>query len=77
MNEIDSVISETIQRAKDALEIMRMIEPFFHGDEEKMRAWYAGSNNLLGGLSPIKMVMMGKTDKLKKFIQNQLEENKK
>lgn len=42
-----------------------------------MRTWYVTANPLLGGLSPMNMVMMGKTDELKKFIENCLKENER
>jgi len=74
ISEIDKAI---IQVLKDGEVIAGMIAPFFNGNEEKMANWYFTNNPLLGGLSPAEMVALGKTEKLKKLIQNVLEENER
>lgn len=40
----------------------------FFNDEAKTFAWFVTPNPLLGGTTPIKMILEGREKKLKKFI---------
>lgn len=56
-------------------EIRRLVLNFFEGNEEKTGAWFTSANPLLGGISPDKMISMGREDRLMRFVQTQLAEN--
>lgn len=63
-----------IQTILDNIEINTLVNSFFK-DPQKTLTWMNSENPLLGGLSPIEMILIGRTEKLKKFIKNQLEGN--
>lgn len=48
---------------------------FFEGDKEKTDIWFESPNPLLGYHSPNLMIRIGREDKVKKFIDNALDEN--
>jgi hypothetical protein len=47
----------------------------FEGNLTKTIVWFATANPMLGSLSPINMIRIGKRDKLEKWIKTQIEEN--
>lgn len=49
----------------------------FFGDRRKANSWLHYENHLLGGMSPKQMIEMGKINKLFKFVENTLNENRK
>lgn len=55
----------------------RMVKEFFKNDNEKVYLWFHSANPLLGGLVPMCMIVLGRYKRLLKFIETQLEENKK
>lgn len=42
-------------------------------DEKKTSQWMNTENPLLGGQEPVEMIFKGRTEKLLKFIKNQLD----
>ena len=48
---------------------------FFKNDVSKVASWLASENPMLGGITPIDMIVQGRTAKLAKFVRHQLEEN--
>ena len=48
----------------------------FFKDKIKATLWMTCKNPALGDISPIEMLLIGRVDKLMKFISTQLEENK-
>jgi hypothetical protein len=64
---------------KDALaqaEIVKLLMGFFYYDRKKPRLWLNTPNPLLGGIKPIDMINCGQSEKLLKFVQAMLKENK-
>ncbi len=53
------------------------IRDYFEGDTQKTWTWFATPNPSLGGVSPMDMIKRGRVDKLKKFIDNALDENRR
>lgn len=51
------------------------IKEYFQGDTRKTWLWFNSRNHSLGGVSPMDMLRNGRGDKLKKFIDNALDEN--
>jgi len=47
----------------------------FFGNKNKAALWFNTPNPLLGGVSPVDTISLGKVDKLLKFIRNCLAEN--
>lgn len=47
----------------------------FFKNEIKTFLWFDTENPNLGGCRPIDMILKGREEKLKKFINNQLDEN--
>lgn len=56
-------------------ECVDFIADYFKGDYEKMLIWFDADNIALGGVSPMWMIKVGRTEKLIKFIENIKEEN--
>lgn len=54
----------------------RLVVEFFEGNEEKAELWFKTQNPLLGGISPEKMIVLGRRDRLLRFVRDQLAENK-
>lgn len=48
---------------------------FFKGDQTKTELWFKTSNPLLGNVSPIDMVRLGRFAKLVHFVETSLAEN--
>lgn len=59
---------------QDMSNVSRLVNTFFK-DEKKTTQWLNTKNPLLGEQEPIEMIFKGRTDKLLKFIQNQIEGN--
>jgi hypothetical protein len=62
---------------KDLIKVKELVVEFFNGDDKKVDAWFATENALLGGWSPQEMIYLGRQEKLLKFIQTSLDENKR
>lgn len=58
----------------DAIESILLVATEFQ-DPEKIAAWFNAPNPFLGA-TPIRLLMEGRSAKLKKWILNQLDENK-
>ena len=57
-------------------EILMYLDGFFNGDYEKMKLWVTSKNLHLGGISPLNLILAGRTDKVLLFVKSQIEENK-
>ncbi len=57
---------------QDVSNITALVNTYFK-DEAKTTQWLNTSNPLIGNVEPIQMIFQGRTEKLKKFIINQLE----
>lgn len=49
----------------------------YFSDKDKARLWFVTPNPLLGNISPYTMILLGRGEKLVKFIENQLYQNRK
>ena len=54
---------------------LKVVDSFFN-NESKSIDWMYTRNPLLGDVSPVSMIKVGRFDKLMQFIYTQLEENK-
>ena len=52
------------------------LREFFENDYNKLWAWFHASNSNLGNSSPRTLIILGREEKLIKFIENALSENK-
>lgn len=59
---------------QDMANISALVNKFFK-DEKKTTQWLNTKNPLLGDVEPIEMIFAGRTEKLRDFITNQLNEN--
>ena len=55
---------------------MHNLRKFFRYDYEKLRKWMGARNPLLGGMTPIDMIITGKESRLAGIINDTLDENK-
>lgn len=55
---------------------IRLVNEYFDGDMNKVAKWYNTDNPLLGDVSPLSMILWEKEEKLLKFIETTLDENK-
>lgn len=60
---------------KTELEVL--VLKFFGGDAKKTALWFCTKNPLLGGISPYKMILFGRYDKLLKWAKQQISENQR
>jgi len=56
-------------------EAFELVKGYFKGDIRKTFLWFNTINPLLGGIKPIEMIMLGRCDKLLKFISSSIEDN--
>jgi hypothetical protein len=54
-----------------------LVLKFFKGDRRKASLWFSTANPLLGGISPAKMIQVGRYDKLLRWVKTQLAENER
>lgn len=59
---------------KEISDLQIKVREFFKCNEKAYK-WFVAKNILLGGVSPLDMIRMGRIEKLKKWINNALEEN--
>lgn len=52
----------------------RLVE-FFNNDREKIYKWFCTKNPGLGDITPLDLVLLGRYERLEKFIHNRLEGN--
>jgi Protein of unknown function (DUF2384) len=50
--------------------IVALLQKHFGGDANKLSEWLHTKNPLLGNVQPIRMVLMGKTERLLKIMRN-------
>ena len=62
------------EKLQDLTIAIDLVENFFK-DEQKAMLWFQTSNPLLGDMSPMEMIHLGRFKKLLNFIQNSLGEN--
>lgn len=48
---------------------------FFEGDADKAFLWFTLPNPMLGSVRPLDMLLLGRGEKLERFVRRQLEEN--
>lgn len=53
------------------------ISDYFKGDHKKIYLWWKTKNPAFGMVSPLDMVKMGRIRKVKQFIDNAIDENKR
>ncbi len=53
-------------------ESWELVLDYFHGDEAKTLTWFRVENPMLGGVSAIYMIGVGRVRKLRKFILTSL-----
>jgi hypothetical protein len=56
-------------------EIGKILSKFFGGDQEKCDAWMVTDNPMLGGLSPARMLMLGRGAKLLSWMRQAYSDN--
>lgn len=57
------------------IDLIAPVANFFNGDAEKTKSWFKTENPMLGGISPNEMIARGRIEKLKEFIDTQLQSN--
>lgn len=67
---------DQIIEIKSFIQCIELLSEFFKGSE-KMVVWMQTKNPLLGDYTPFEIIAAGRSEKLLKFIQAQLEENKR
>jgi hypothetical protein len=56
----------------ELISVVTIVSNQFIQDKDKTRLWFSMPNPLLGGVSPIQMILLGKHKKLIKFIQRSI-----
>ena len=68
-------LAKGYQEDNSALRSVQLVLEFFKGDEQKTWLWFRAENPLLGNISPNRMIELGRSKYLLKFIENAKEEN--
>lgn len=66
----------SIQDQLAVLKIAHLIGNFFRDEPHKVSIWMKTVNPLLGDITPIDMINNGRVQKLLKFVETQIAENK-
>jgi hypothetical protein len=66
---------ELMERMREWATALNLVANFFN-DEHKTMLWFQLPNPLLGNMTPREMIRVGRFNKLLKFIQTALDENK-
>jgi hypothetical protein len=66
---------ELLERMREWATALNLVANFFN-DEQKTMLWFQLPNPLLGNMPPREMIRVGRFNKLFKFIQTALSENK-
>jgi hypothetical protein len=53
------------------------IKAYFNGDDKKAWLWWKTRNPAFGMFSPLDMLKLGRVNKVKQFIDNAIDENKR
>lgn len=62
---------------RDYKVVFKKIKAFFKGNEAKATSWMLQENPWLGGMSPVDMIIIGRGDKLLKWIVSAVDENER
>jgi hypothetical protein len=57
--------------------VLNDVRSFFNDDKDKFELWMKTDNPMLGDVSPVFMIKLGKKRKLMNFIKDSLSENYK
>lgn len=60
---------------ENAVESIALVYRFFNSDPRKTSDWFTTKNLNFGGSSPLSMILMGRTKRLREFIENALNQN--
>lgn len=64
------LLSHLAKRDENAKLCWTIVSDFFAEQNGKDLIWFWTNNPLLGNISPIEMLMLGRSDKLLKFLEN-------
>lgn len=59
----------------EMVKIVKLVHDYFNGNSQKTLTWFITENPLLGGISPMDMILNGRHEKLELFVKNLLDEN--
>lgn len=65
------------ERFREWANLMNLVAEFFEGDVRKTVLWFTLSNPMLGNVSPRDMIRFGRYNRLRKFIETALSENRR
>lgn len=57
------------QNLQDFIEIIKILDEYFNGDESRIFAWLYTQNKLFAHLKPMYIIEIGKSDKLLSFVK--------
>ena len=58
-------------------EVVDLLRIFFDRDPKKIHAWLNSKNPMLGDISPMQMIHLGREKKLLEFVRSALAENER
>ena len=67
--------AHTACQMNDCSEAFDLVNKFFRGNTESIGLWWCSKNPNLGGMRPVAMVVLGRQEKLTKFVKNNLSQN--
>jgi len=73
MKDSERILVSEIEGYKEAFDLLRTFFP----DKTVCHVWMMTKNPMLGNVSPIDMLLVGRKKKLVQFIKTQLSENKR
>lgn len=70
----ENELNDWVEGLGDYATCYMLVLDFFKNDKEKVNTWFMTENPGLGDVSPISMVMVGRSKKLLAFVESRLEE---
>lgn len=64
-----------MEEKQQIIQAYELVSKYFNNDLYKTNLWFESDNALLGHISPISMIKIGRVNKLLKIIQNALDGN--
>lgn len=65
------------EQADNKARTYSLVLEFFAGDEQKTSKWFSTPNPLLGNVAPLDLILMRQSDRLLRFVETQLAQNKR
>ena len=71
----EKIPRDVLERLMEIANICSLVAQYFEGNVVKTALWFKTSNPLFGNISPRDMIRFGRYEKLRRFVNDAIEEN--